>query len=57
MSSFLHDAEHWAARAQEARALADQMTDPKARATMLETARGYDPMAEHAGTRYPPKAR
>ena len=38
----------WRGRAEEARALADQMTDPKAKATMFQIAEGYDTMAEHA---------
>ncbi len=51
MSSVLYDAEHWRDRAEEARTLAGQMTDSKARATMLEIAAGYDTMAEHARAR------
>jgi hypothetical protein len=47
----LNDAEHWCGRAEEARLLSEQMTDPKARATMREIAVGYDTMAEHARVR------
>lgn len=54
--SYLHDAEHWRNRAEEARVLADTLTDPKAKATMLEIAIGYDTMAEHAAVRAEGKA-
>ena len=39
---------HWRARADEARAVAGQMTDPETKATMLSIAVGYDSMAERA---------
>jgi len=47
----LFNPEHWRDRAEEARAVASQMTDPRAKATMLDIAKGYDTMAEHAQAR------
>jgi hypothetical protein len=49
--SWLDHAEHWLARAEEARILASEMTDARTRATMLDIAKGYDKMAEHAWAR------
>ncbi len=37
--------EHWRSRAAEARATAEQMTHPEAKATMLSIAAGYERMA------------
>ena len=48
MSSILYDADHWRARADQARTLAEQMTDPLSKATMLKIAEGYEEMAKHA---------
>ena len=39
------DAAHWQKRAEEARLLAEQMTDPEARRQMLEIAASYDKIA------------
>jgi hypothetical protein len=57
MSSILYDARHWRDRAEAARLLAEQLADPKAKATMLEIATGYDTLAENATARAkgPPK--
>ncbi len=51
MSSILDDREHWCNRAEEARVIALQMQDPKARQTMLDIAAGYDELAERAEQR------
>ena len=48
---YLFDAEHWRDRAEEARTLAAGISDHKAKATMLDIAKGYDTMAEHAQAR------
>jgi hypothetical protein len=42
----LTDAKHWRDRAREARATADQMTDPKAKLIMLAIATGYERLAK-----------
>jgi hypothetical protein len=47
-NSILNDAAHWRERADEARALADQMSDPDARASMLRVAQEYEKIAERA---------
>jgi pyruvate-formate lyase len=44
----LRHSEYWQERAEEARARADEMSDEKARATMLNIAYLYDLMAERA---------
>jgi len=41
----------WWALAAEARAVADEMTDPKAREIMLKIARGYERLARRAEAR------
>jgi hypothetical protein len=48
MSSIVDDEGRWCARAETARILAGQMTDPMAKVTMLKIAEGYDEMAVHA---------
>jgi hypothetical protein len=48
----IFDAKHWHDRAKEARALADQMSDPAAQDAMLQVAAGYDRLAERARLRY-----
>jgi hypothetical protein len=40
------DAKHWRDRACEARATADQLTDPKAKLIMLAIATGYERLAK-----------
>jgi hypothetical protein len=47
----MNDPEHWRKRAQEARALAESITDGPARAAMLKIADGYDKLAERAAHR------
>jgi hypothetical protein len=44
-------AAHWRERAKEALLLADQMSDPASRATMLEIARDYEKLAARAEAR------
>jgi hypothetical protein len=44
-------AEYCRTQAEDARARADQMRDPIAKATMLEIARQYEAMAERAAKR------
>ena len=45
------DPQHWRARADEARAMAEKITDPHAKAAMLEIARNYEHIAERAERR------
>jgi hypothetical protein len=40
--------EHWRDRAQEARAMADNITDPDAKRAMLDIAESYEKIAERA---------
>ena len=42
------DPEHWRNRAEEARAIAVQMTDPHTKATMLAIAQDYERLAKWA---------
>jgi hypothetical protein len=52
MSGFiLDDPEHWRSRAEEARTVAEQLTDPIAKAMMLQIAEDYDRIADHAQQR------
>jgi len=48
-SSFANDANHWRARADEARKLADDMNDPQSKEMMLGIAKDYDSLAERTG--------
>jgi hypothetical protein len=48
MRTLLDDAEHWWSRAEEARTIAEIMTDPEARRIMFDIAEGYDRLAERA---------
>jgi hypothetical protein len=41
----------WRILADEARTIADQMTDPQAKLILLTIARGYDRLAERAAAR------
>ena len=50
-TSILDDPDHWRARAEEARALADQMTSDDTKETMLRIAKDYDRLAELAERR------
>ncbi len=45
------DPNHWWNRAEEARAIAVQMTDPHTKATMLALAKDYDKLAVRAEQR------
>jgi hypothetical protein len=49
--SIIHDHQHWRQRAEEARAVAEQMADPEARRMMLNIADGYDKLAQRAEER------
>ena len=46
--ALINDPEHWRSRAEEARAIAGDLKDPETRRIMLEIAKGYDRLAEHA---------
>lgn len=48
MSAILSDPKHWRERADEARRVANQLTDPDAKKTMLGIAASYDRLAERA---------
>jgi hypothetical protein len=48
MTSIIYDAEHWLARAEEARALARKMVVPEIKRQMLVIALGYERIARHA---------
>jgi cob(I)alamin adenosyltransferase len=49
--SVLNDARHWLRRAEEARRLAAQMTDPAAKDSMLRIAEEYEKVALRADAR------
>jgi hypothetical protein len=49
--SILDDPERWRERAEEARTLADQLSDPESKRTILRIANDYERMAEHAEVR------
>jgi len=46
-----NNAEHWRSRAEEARAVATQMTDPYTKAVMLQIAQDYEKLAAQAEQR------
>ena len=50
-TSFINDPEHWRNRAEQARTLANQMTDEVSKQTMLRIAADYDRLAERAALR------
>ena len=47
-TSFINDLEHWRSRAEEARTLADQMSDDPSKQMMLRIAADYDRLGERA---------
>lgn len=49
--SILDDPEHWQERAEEARSIAEQMSDPDSKRMMLRIAQDYDRLAAHARRR------
>jgi hypothetical protein len=49
--SYVNDPTHWRQRAQEARAIADQITDLPAKAAMLRIAEDYERLAKRAEKR------
>lgn len=51
MRSGLNDAKHWRDRATEMRALADEMSSPRAATLMNDLAKDYDKLADRAEER------
>jgi hypothetical protein len=51
MESILDDPKHWRERAEEARTIADQLSDPESKRMILRIAEDYLRMAEHAARR------
>jgi hypothetical protein len=51
MSDLLNNPKHWQERAEDARRVAEQMTDMEARKTMLKVAEAYTHLAERAQLR------
>ena len=47
----INDPKHWLDRAKEARALAEQMSDPETKRTMLKNAYDYERLAQRAKER------
>ena len=47
----VNDPAYWRQRAEEARAVADQLSDPLAQKAMLEIARSYEALADLAAAR------
>ena len=45
-SAIADDPQHWRTRADEARAMADQITDAKAKLAMLDVAKKYEQIAK-----------
>jgi DNA-binding ferritin-like protein len=50
-TSLIDDADYWRKRAEEARALAEQMKDPHTQSLMLGIAESYDKIAKWAAER------
>jgi len=51
VSAILKDAAHWKERAEDARRVAAQLTEPEDRARMLEIAENYERLAVRAQVR------
>jgi hypothetical protein len=49
--SILDNPEHWLERAEEARSIAEQLSDPESRRMMLRIAEDYELLATHARRR------
>ena len=49
--SHINDPKHWRYRAEEARAMAESMTDPEAKRLMLNVAADYERLAKRAEDR------
>ena len=49
--SHINDPKHWRYRAEEARALAEKLTDPEAKQLMLKVAADYEQLAKRAEER------
>jgi len=57
-NSFLFDnPKHWRERAEEARSVADQLSDPESKRMMLRIAEAYVRLAEHAERRLAKQSR
>jgi len=50
-ASFINDPAHWRRRAEEARAIAEQMSDSPSKDAMLRIAKDYERLAERAEER------
>jgi hypothetical protein len=50
-SSYLNNPDHWRDRAKEARAMAEDMTDPVSKQKMLDVAFNYEHLAKRAEDR------
>jgi hypothetical protein len=50
-ASFINDPEHWRRRAEEARSIAEQMSDSPSKDAMLRIAKDYERLAERAEER------
>ena len=50
-ASILNDPQHWRNRAEEARSVADQFSDPESKRTLLRITEDYERLAEHAKRR------
>ena len=48
-----YDARHWRDRAEEARLLAEQMSNPSAREAMLQVAESYERLAKRVAMKKP----
>jgi hypothetical protein len=54
--SIIHDPQHWRQRAEEARAIADQLNNPQSKEAMLRIAKDYERLAARAEQRMKDKA-